>query len=67
MTARPAAMADLTDGTKVRHIAWDRTGVIWVSDAITRIHWDGGLPGTPEVSPYGPIRPADLEVRNAKR
>ena len=58
---RPPTMDSLTDGTKVRHIAWGCTGTIQVLDDVTEIRWDD-IFGEIGVSPEGPVFPSDLEI-----
>jgi hypothetical protein len=62
MTAsRPVTMADLTHGTRIRHIEWGDAGTIRVLGGVTGIRWDE-IFGEIEVSPEGPVFPSDLEI-----
>lgn len=61
MTApRPVTMADLTNGTRVRHIGGD-AGVIRVQGVYVEFHPDDFF-GVVEVGPEGPFFPSDLEI-----
>lgn len=59
MTA--VTMADLTPGTRVRHIEWLETGTIRVMGGVTEIRWDDVF-GEVEVSDEGPVFPSDVEI-----
>jgi hypothetical protein len=54
-------MADLTAGTRIRHIEWDMTGTIRVAGDVTEIRWDGS-PFQEEISDEGVVFPADVEI-----
>jgi hypothetical protein len=57
----PVTMADLTPGTRVRHVTWGDTGTIRAAGEVTEVRWDG-LAGEIAVSPGGPVSPSDLEI-----
>ena len=54
-------MADLTPGTRIRHIEWQETGTIRVLGGITEIRWDYSFIDY-EVSDEGPVFPVDVEI-----
>ena len=54
-------MADLTPGTRIRHVEWELTGTIRVLGGVTEIRWDDVF-GEIEVSDEGPVFPSDLEI-----
>jgi hypothetical protein len=54
-------MADLTEGTRVRHVEWQMTGIVHVIDGITEIWFDNTF-GCWVVSDEGPVFPSDLEI-----
>jgi hypothetical protein len=54
-------MADLTTGTRIRHIKWDLTGTIRVAGAVTEIRWDDVF-GEVDISDEGTVFPADVEI-----
>ena len=61
-------MADLTHGTRIRHIRWDLTGTIRVvvfsqpgEWDVTEIRWDDVF-GEMEISNEGPVFPVDVEI-----
>ncbi len=54
-------MADLTPGTRIRHLRWDVDGTIRVLGGVTEIRWDDCFTDD-EVSDDGPVFPADLKV-----
>ncbi len=56
----PVTMADLGDGTQVRHIEWNSTGTIRVTGPVTAVAWDEFA--AMEVSNEGPVFPSDLEI-----
>lgn len=54
-------MADLTPGTRIRHIEWQLTGTIRVLGNVTEIRWDDVF-GDYEISDEGPVFPSDVEI-----
>ena len=54
-------MADLTPGTRVRHIEWQETGTIRVIGDVAEIRWDDVF-GDYEISDEGPVFPVDVEI-----
>ena len=54
-------MADLTPGTRIRHIEWELTGTIRVLGNVTEIRWDETF-GDYEISDEGPVFPVDVEI-----
>jgi hypothetical protein len=56
-----ASMSDLTEGTRVRHLAWGDEGTIRVSGGRVFVKFDRMSPPT-EVCPGGYIEPEDLEI-----
>lgn len=54
-------MADLTDGTRIRHIGWDMPGTIRVAGDVTEIRWDDVF-GEVDISDEGTVFPADVEI-----
>jgi len=54
-------MADLTPGTRIRHVEWQETGTIRVLGGVTEIRWDDVF-GEIEVSDEGPVFPSDVEI-----
>lgn len=54
-------MADLTAGTRVRHIEWLETGTIRVIGDVTEIRWDDVF-GEIKISDEGPVFPVDVEI-----
>jgi hypothetical protein len=54
-------MADLTAGTRVRHVKWDTTGTIRVVGDVTEIRWDGSWVQD-EISDEGVVFPGDVEI-----
>lgn len=54
-------MADLTPGTRVRHLRWHTTGTIKVVGDVTEIRWDGSIVAD-QVSPQGVVYPWDVEI-----
>ena len=54
-------MADLTPGTRIRHIDWQLTGTIRATGVVTEIRWDDVF-GEIEVSDEGPVFPVDVEI-----
>lgn len=54
-------MADLTPGTRIRHIEWQETGTIRVLGGVTEIRWDDVF-GEIEISDEGPVFPSDVEI-----
>ena len=57
----PVTMADLTPGTRIRHIEWEMAGTIRVLGGVTEIRWDEAF-GDYEISPEGPVFPSDVEI-----
>lgn len=64
--SRPVTMADLTDGTRVRHIHWETTGTIAVADGEAEIRWDDTHVRS-NVSLEGHVFPSDLEILSPDR
>ena len=54
-------MADLTPGTRIRHIEWQETGTIRVLGGVTEIRWDDVF-GDFEIGDEGPVFPSDVEI-----
>ena len=54
-------MADLTPGTRIRHVEWQEKGTIRVIGGVTEIRWDDVF-GDYEVSEEGPVFPVDVEI-----
>ncbi len=54
-------MADLTPGTRIRHVEWQETGTIRVIGDVTEIRWDDVF-GDYANSPEGPVFPSDVEI-----
>jgi len=54
-------MADLTPGTRIRHVEWQETGTIRVIGGVTEIRWDDAF-GDCEISDEGPVFPVDVEI-----
>jgi hypothetical protein len=54
-------MAELTPGTRIRHVEWDMTGTIREVGGVTEIRWDGS-PFQDEISDEGPVFPVDVEI-----
>ena len=54
-------MADLTPGTRIRHVEWQETGTIRVIGGVTEIRWDDAF-GDFEISDEGPVFPVDVEI-----
>lgn len=54
-------MADLTPGTRIRHIEWLMAGTIRVFGDVTEIRWDDSWVQC-EISPEGPVFPCDVEI-----
>jgi hypothetical protein len=54
-------MADLTDGTRIRHIGWDLTGKIRKAGDATEIRWDDVF-GEVDISDKGTVFPEDVEI-----
>jgi len=59
--ANGVRMADLTPGTRIRHIEWQETGTIRAAGDVTEIRRDDVFGGI-EVSDEGPVFPADVEI-----
>ena len=56
-----ATMADLGDGVRIRHLAWDLTGTIRIVGPVSEIRWDDTF-GDIEISDEGVVYPADVEI-----
>jgi hypothetical protein len=54
-------MADLGDGVRIRHLAWDMTGTIRVVGRVSAITWDNKF-GDMEISNEGVVFPRDVEI-----
>jgi hypothetical protein len=54
-------MADLTPGTRIRHVEWQETGTIRVIGGVTEIRWDD-VSVDDEISEEGPVFPVDVEI-----
>ena len=54
-------MADLTPGTRIRHVEWQETGTIRVVGGVTEIRWDDVF-GEVGISEEGPVFPVDVEI-----
>ena len=54
-------MADLTPGTRIRHVEWQEKGTTRVIGGVTEIRWDD-VCGEMEISPEGPVFPSDVEI-----
>lgn len=54
-------MADLTSGTRIRHVKWDLTGTIRQLGDVTEIRWDDVF-GETEISDEGVVFPQDVEI-----
>ena len=54
-------MADLTAGTRIRHIEWQETGTIRVLGGVTEIRWDH-CSVEYGISDEGPVFPVDVEI-----
>ena len=54
-------MADLTPGTRIRHVERQETGTIRVVGGVTEIRWDDTF-GDFEISEEGPVFPVDVEI-----
>ena len=59
MTA--VTMADLTPGTRIRHIEWQEAGTIRVAGGVTEIRWDDVF-GDYGISSERPVFPSDVEI-----
>jgi|HubBroStandDraft_4_1064222.scaffolds.fasta_scaffold344899_1 hypothetical protein len=59
-------MADLTPGTRIRHIEWDMTGTIRQCGEVREIRW-GGCSVDYEISDEGPVFPVDVEIISTGR
>ena len=57
-------MADLTAGTRIRHIQWDMTGTIRATGPVSEIRWDDTF-GEIEISDESAVYPGDVEIINA--
>jgi len=56
-----ATMADLGDGVRIRHLAWDLTGTIRIVGPVSEIRWDDTF-GDMEISDEGVVFPEDVEI-----
>ena len=56
-------MADLTPGTRIRHIQWDMTGTIRAVGPVSEIRWDDSFVQD-EISDEGVVFPEDVEIIN---
>ena len=54
-------MADLTPGTRIRHVKWAETGTIRAAGVVTEIRWDEVF-GEIEIGDEGPVFPGDVEI-----
>ena len=54
-------MADLTPGTRIRHVKWDMTGTIRQVEDVTEIRWDDTF-GEIDISDEGSVFPEDVEI-----
>jgi hypothetical protein len=54
-------MADLTPGTRIRHVEWRETGTIRVAGGVAEIRWDDVF-GDCMISPERPVFPSDVEI-----
>ena len=54
-------MADLTAGTRIRHIRWGSTGRVRIVEGIVSVKWDGGFVED-EISDEGVVFPGDVEI-----
>jgi hypothetical protein len=54
-------MADLGDGVRIRHTAWNATGTIRVLGPVSEIRWDDTF-GDMEISDEGVVFPEDVEI-----
>ena len=54
-------MADLGDGVRIRHIAWNMTGTIRILGRVSEIRWDNTF-GDMEISNEGVVHPRDVEI-----
>lgn len=54
-------MADLTPGTRVRHLEWLMAGTIRVTDGLVSIRWDDSFVED-EISTEGVVFPSDVEI-----
>lgn len=54
-------MADLTPGTRIRHVEWQEAGTIRVLGGTCEIRWDDVF-GDYEISDEGPVFPGDVEI-----
>jgi hypothetical protein len=59
-------MADLTPGTRIRHIKWDAAGTIRQVGDDFEIRFDGTF-GEVQISDEGVVFPADVEILEAGR
>ena len=55
------SMADLGDGVRVRHVAWDLTGTIRIAGPVSAVSWDSRFSDM-EISEEGPVFPVDVEI-----
>jgi hypothetical protein len=54
-------MADLTPGTRIRHLQWRSTGKIRVAEGLVSAKWDGSFVED-EISDEGVVYPEDVEI-----
>jgi hypothetical protein len=54
-------MADLTPGTRIRHVEWDAIGTIRVLGGVTEIRWDD-IAVADQISDEGVVYPQDVEI-----
>ena len=54
-------MADLTAGTRIRHLRWKMAGTIQVAEGLVSIRWDDSFVED-EISPEGVVFPHDVEI-----
>ena len=54
-------LADLTEGTRIRHIRWCTTGTIQVADGQVSVVWDGSGIET-QITEEGAVWPEDVEI-----
>ena len=57
----PVRMADLTAGTRIRHLRWLMTGTIRGAEGLVSIRWDDSFVED-EISPEGVVLPGDVEI-----
>lgn len=57
-------MADLTVGTRIRHLGWGTSGTVRVSGDLVSVKWNGSFVED-EISDDGPVFPEDIEIEGA--